>query len=154
MESVSLLSHCNRLYLSFLFNLTPNIRKIRLGHRTGVNDSTLDKIIGNLGQLEEFYVEHSSELTSASVEKLMDRCPKLRLLGDLSHWDSVAPAVLGELHRMTHETNLDLDLRCHQTLKKYLDMTTFQRKTYLNSVTGPSLERIRRAASNLNNHRP
>ena len=80
LESVSFLSPCNRLYLSFVLTRCPKIKHIRLGTQTGVNDATLDKILkaGVLMELEEFHCEHTPNLTAESVRMLIDICPNLR----------------------------------------------------------------------------
>ena len=79
------------------------------------------------------------------LSKLIELCPNLRTLGDLSHWSALEASFLGALNQWAHDSNIQLDLRNHQTLKKFLDMANFERKTYLNLVTGPSIERVRRA---------
>ena len=80
LESVSFMSPCNRLYLSFVLTRCPKIKHIRLGTQTGVNDDTIDKILkaGVLMELEEFHCEHTPNLTAESVRKLIDICPNLR----------------------------------------------------------------------------
>ena len=39
--------------------------------------------------------------------------------------------------------NYDLDTRSHQKIRKFLELRDFERKTYVNMITGPTLERIK-----------
>ena len=66
-------------------------------------------------------------------------------MGDLQFWGALDPAEIGRLREMTHLRNLDLDLRSHQKIRKFVEMRDFERKTYLNLLSGPSIERLRMA---------
>jgi hypothetical protein len=78
------------------------------------------------------------------------QCDELKAVGDLQNWGGLDPAELGRLRETVHTQNLDLDLRSHQKLRKFVEMRDFERKTYLNLVSGPSLERLRMAGQNPN----
>ena len=51
-----------------------------------------------------------------------------------------------------HSQNIDLDMRGNHQLRKYLEMRNFERKTYINFLTGPNLERMRRAQRQMGNN--
>ena len=75
----------------------------------------------------------------------MLQCEELKAIGDIQNWGLVDPADVGLLREMPHKLNLDLDMRSHQKMRKFVEMREFERKTYLNLVNGPSIERRRMA---------
>ena len=93
-------------------------------------------------------VERSKHLTLNAVNLLMNECDNLESIGDLGAWDSISPAQFGHFRQNCFEANYELDCRNHQKLRKYLEMGNFERKTYVNLITGPTLERIRIAQQN------
>jgi hypothetical protein len=52
---------------------------------------------------------------------------------------------VGKFRQLCHEKNYDLDTSSHQRLRKYLEMRSFERKTHVNLIAGPTMERIRMA---------
>ncbi len=76
---------------------------------------------------------------------LLSSCECLRAVSDIQGWSGVAGADVGHFRQMCFEQNLDLDTRSHQKLRRYLEMRDFERRAYVNLMTGPTLERIRMA---------
>ena len=52
---------------------------------------------------------------------------------------------MGEVRRIVHEQNMALDLSSNQVLRRFMEKDGTERKTLLNMMTGPALERIRLA---------
>ena len=73
------------------------------------------------------------------------QCDELHAVSDLQNWNMVESAEVGHLREVTHYQNFDLDLRSHQKIRKFVEMRDFERKTYLNMVSGPTIERMRMA---------
>ena len=151
LEEVSLQSNCQSIFLQFLLGRCPNIRRINLGRSCAIDDDVLVRIFsqtGGLRRLEQFHCERSKYLTLNSVSLLMNECDDLESIGDLGAWDSISPGEFGRFRQNCFEANYELDCRSHQKLRKYLEMGNFERKTYVNLITGPTLERIRIAQQN------
>ena len=129
----------------------------------------------SLENLEEFHCEKSSQLSIATANLLINNCDNLKAISDLQNWSELDPSYLGNLmerydtkydlikntshashvnmfsiihifYSRVHSQNIDLDMRGNYRIRKYLEMRNFERKTYINFLTGPSIERMRRAA--------
>ena len=80
-----------------------------------------------------------------TLNVLLHNCDNLKSVSDLQEWEGISPFEVGQFRQIVHEQNLDLDTRSHQQLRRYLEMRDFERKTYMNLVAGPAMERIRLA---------
>ena len=85
------------------------------------------------------------DLSMISVNILLHTSERLKSISDLQEWEGITPFEVGQFRQIAHEQNLDLDTRSHQQLRKYLEMRDFERRTYMNLVAGPAMERIRLA---------
>ena len=81
---------------------------------------------------------------------LVNNCENLKAIGDLQKWMEVEPAEFCKLREMLHRENYDLDISSNQRLRKYLDLREFERRTYINLVAGPMLERLKMAERQYN----
>ena len=134
-------------YLVFLLARAPNLKTIDIGHNSDICDETMMKIIlqNPLTHLEEFHCEKSEKLSLLSVNLLVNNCENLRAIGDLQKWMQIQPGELCKLREMLHRENFELDTSSNQRLRRYLDLREFERRTYINLVAGPMLERLKMA---------
>ena len=149
MEEVCIYSPCKSIYLTFLLGRCPRVKTISLGKQTEISDDSVLKIFAQHGleQLEEFHCERSGPngLTLRTIQLLTNNCEHLRAIGDIQAWAGVSPGEVGQFRQVCHEQNLRLDTSSHQKLRKYLQMRDSERKSYVNEIAGPTLERIRLA---------
>ena len=145
MEEIMIQSACRSIYATFLIGRCPKVKKIHLGHAAQVNDETILKIYAQHGlcSLEEFHCEKSSGLTLNALTLLLNSCDELRAVSDIQAWSGVTPAEVGAFRQMCFDQNLELDTRSHQKMRKFLEMRDFERRTYMNMLAGPTMERIR-----------
>merc|ERR1739848_520734 len=95
--------------------------------------------------LEEFHCEKGRHLSMVSVNMLVNNCNSLRAIGDLQKWSGIAPEDLSKFREWVRSENYELDSSSNQRLRNYLNQSRFERKTYINLVAGPALERMRMA---------
>ena len=86
-----------------------------------------------------------SNVLSLKLLPCFFQCDNLKALSELQNWGRLDPSEVGRLKEMTHSQNLELDLRSHQNIRKFVEMRDFERKAYLNLASGPSIERLRLA---------
>ena len=70
--------------------------------------------------------------------------------GDMQKWLDIESAELCKLRDMLRRENYDLDTSSNQRLRRYLDLSEFEKKTYINLVAGPMLERLKMAERQYN----
>lgn len=147
LEHITIASAAKQLHLVFLLSRCPNLKIINLGLNIGLTDDGMIKVIiqNPLKKLEEFHCERNLHLTMTTVNLLVNNCDKLKAISDLQCWTALDPNELSKFREMIRLENLNLDTRSHQKLRKYLDMREFERRTYINLVAGPSMERLRMA---------
>ena len=92
----------------FQFNDDLGKYKIIFFAQTGITDDVVEKVLDNatrcLSDLEEFHCEHSPHLTARTVQRLIDSCPSLRRLGDLSRWTALESSFVGGLNQVLLST--------------------------------------------------
>ena len=139
-------------YLVFLLARAPNLKTIDIGPKSDICDETMMKIIlqNPLTHLEEFHCEKSDKLSLLSVNLLVNNCENLRAIGDLQNWMQIQPAELCKLREMLHRENFELDTSSNQRLRRYLDLCESEKRTYINLVAGPMLERLKMAERQYN----
>ena len=81
--------------------------------------------------------------SKSTINLIINNCDQLKALSDLQSWTAIEPSDLSQFRQFIRNSNLELDTRSHQKLRKYLDLRDFERRTYMNLVTGPALERLR-----------
>ncbi len=149
LTELSLYSRCRSTYLVFLLGHCPNLETLRLGTGCDMNDEVLNRILipdRRMSQLREFHCEAAGAgMTMRSVHLLTITCSELEVLGDLQAWSGVTPAEVGAFRQSCFQANWLLDTSSHQRLRKYLEMPDYDRRTYVNLMAGPNIERIRRA---------
>ena len=160
-EDLILQSACKSVYLSFLIGRCPRVKRLEIGPNTQIGDEVLFKIYAQhgLAHLEEFHCEKSSPaaggagvLTLVTLTLLLNNCPNLRAVSDIQNWSGVPANEVGIFRQHCHDNNLELDTRSHVKLRRYLEMQDFERKTYVNMLAGPTMERMRMARENNNNN--
>ena len=147
LEELTVMTHISSLYFVFLVRRCPSIKSIIVGPKNSISDESMVKIVlvNPLVHLEDFAVENSTELTIMTINLLITNCENLRAIGDLQKWSRIAPLDLSRLKEMIREGNYDLDSSSNQYLRKYLELSEFEKKTYINSVAGPAWERLKLA---------
>lgn len=154
LEELTVMSHISSLYFVFLVRRCPGIKSIIIGPKNSISDDSMVKIllVNPLVNLEDFTVENSLELTIMTINLLMNNCENLRAIGDLQKWTRIAPLDLSRIKEMVREGNFDLDTSSNQHLRKYIALSEFEKKTYINSVAGPAWERLKLAEQRPNPH--
>ena len=147
LEMISITSPVNSLYLVFILSRCPKLRAVNIGSNNGLTDESMLKIYlkNPLTDLEEFHVENSSNLGMMTVNMLTNNCLNLKSIGDLQNWRSIDPVDLSKFREMIRAENLELDTSSNAKLRRYLDLRSYERRTYINLVAGPFLERLRMA---------
>lgn len=139
-------------YLTWLIKRARNLRVLHIGCSTDVEDSTFKELVeeGYLQELEELQVERS-DLSLKTLNTLIEGCKRLKSVGDLGAWACISGQELGQMRQVVHEQNLQLDLSSHKVIRRFLDMEGEDRRTMMNLMTGPLLERIRIAQETVRN---
>ena len=152
LEDITFSTPVTSLYLVFLMSRAPKLKSIDIGPKSDISDETMLKLFvqNPLKSLEEFHCEKSDGLSLLTVNLLVNNCENLRAIGDLQKWMKIQPAELCKLREMLHRENYDLDTSSNQRLRKYLDLREFERRTYINLVAGPMLERLKMAERQYN----
>lgn len=147
MEEITLQSPCRAIYFTFLLSRCPHVQRVHLGRNSDVGDEAMLKVYVQHGwtDLEEFHCEKSELLTMNTLQLLTNQCRRIRAISDIQAWSGVTPTQVGLFRESCFRQNWDLDTSSHQKLRKYLEMRDFERKTYVNRIAGPTMERIRRA---------
>lgn len=151
LECFSVTSFVSNLYLVFILSRCPALKVISIGVHNELTDESMVKIIiqNPLEHLEEFYVDKSNHLTMMSVNLLVNNCHNLKAISDLQSWLAIDPSDLSKFRETLRTGNYEMDTSSHQKLRKYLNMRDFERRTYINLIAGPSLERLRIADRDL-----
>merc|ERR1712083_61016 len=152
LEDITISTPVSSHYLLFLLSRAPELKTIDIGPKSDINDEIVNKILklNPLKQLEEFHCEKSDKLSLLTFDLLVNNCENLKAIGDLQKWMEVEPAEFCKLREMLHRENYDLDISSNQRLRKYLDLREFERRTYINLVAGPMLERLKMAERQYN----
>lgn len=113
LQRLTVVAQCDRRHLNFLFSTCLHIRTIKCGMMVPTSDDLFDKIFSKnpLEHLEELSIIKSDDLSIATAYKLIESCPKLRILNELDGWSRVHEDEL-ELFKMFIQTNnyeLNLD---------------------------------------------
>ena len=145
LEELHINNEISNLYLVFLISRAQYLKSISIGPKNEINDDTMLKLFlrNPLSFLEEFHVEQSDHLTFMAVTILINNCENLRVIGDLQKWSNIDRTELSDFREAIQKENYELDTSSNQRLRKYLDLREFERKTYLNLVAGPYLERLK-----------
>ena len=159
-EDLILQSACKSVYLSFLAGRCPRLKRLEIGPNSQISDEVVFKIYATTGlaDLEEFHCEKSSlaaggaVLTLVTLTLLLNSCPRLRAVSDIQNWSGLPPSEVGAFRQHCHDKNLDLDSRSHVKMRRFLEMQDFERKTYVNMLAGPTMERMRMARQDRNNN--
>ncbi len=136
------------LYFVFVLKRAPHIKVINIGPKNEITDESMLKIFiqNPMTFLEEFHIEKSEGLSMMTVNMLVNNCDDLRAIGDLQKWSRIeAGQELCAFREMIRTENYDLDTSSNQRLRKYLDLRESEKKTYINLVAGPFLERLKLA---------
>ena len=151
LESFSVTSFASNLYLVFILSRCPALKVISIGPLNELNDESMLKIViqNPLEHLEEFHCDKSNHMTMMSVNLLVNNCHNMKAISDLQSWMAIDPADLSKFREGIRTGNYEMDTSSHQKLRKYLNMRDFERRTYINLIAGPSIERLRIADRDL-----
>ena len=147
LETINITSPVNSLYLVFILSRCPKMKVINLGSINGLTDESMLKIYlkNPLTDLEEFHVESATNLSMMTVNLIVNNCLRIKSISDLQKWPAIDPVELSKFRDMIRRENCELDTSSNMKLRKYLDLSGRERRTYINLVTGPFLERLRMA---------
>lgn len=146
LEELNIQSAISSLYFGFICKRALKLKVISVGPKNEISDESMVKIFiqNPFTDLEEFHIE-KCELSIMTLNMLINNCDHLRAIGDLQKWSRLDPIELSKFREMIRTENFDLDTSSNQRLRKYLDLREFERKTYINLVAGPFLERLKMA---------
>ena len=108
---ISIVSCCSADYVAFILEQCLNAREVFIGMTTGLTDECLLRVLATNGlqHLESLTVQRCKGVTMKSVELLLGQCDKLRVLRDLSYFDSVHEMEIKMLRARLKEENFDVD---------------------------------------------
>ena len=123
------------------------MKAINLGSVNGLTDESMLKIYlkNPLTDLEEFHVESATNLSMMTVNLIVNNCLNIKSISDLQKWPAIDPVDLSKFRDMIRTENYELDTSSNMKIRRYLDLSGRERRTYINLVTGPFLERLRMA---------
>ena len=147
LETINITSPVNSLYLVFILSRCPRMKAINLGSINGLTDESMLKIYlkNPLTDLEEFHVESATNLSMMTVNLIVNNCLNIKSISDLQKWPAIDPVDLSKFRDMIRTENYELDTSSNMKIRRYLDLSGRERRTYINLVTGPFLERLRMA---------
>ncbi|XP_045500661.1 uncharacterized protein LOC123698108 [Colias croceus] len=97
--------------LKYLMTATPKLKKFIIGDEIRLDDNDMARILRRykFPNLEALWFPHAPRLTRDTVELLMECCPKLQSLGQLSGWQ-YTPDDMMLMRAIIASTNTDLIL--------------------------------------------
>lgn len=112
LERLTFAAQGSRKHLEFLLKDAYKIKYISLGTQAPTCDQLFSNILGcnPLQYLEEMRIIHSDQLTITTAYKLVNNCPKLKLLKELESWSTVKESELDAFKLYVKTRNLDLDI--------------------------------------------
>lgn len=128
-----------------------NLEEFHCEKSSQLSIATANLLINNCDNLKAISdLQNWSELDPSYLGNLMERYGTKYdsiikiLIIHASHVNMFSMIYI--FYSRVHSQNIDLDMRGNYRIRKYLEMRNFERKTYINFLTGPSIERMRRAA--------
>ena len=96
--------------IEFFLAQALNLRTIRFGSSTWLDDATLERVIaqGGLRRAREIRIPQTYELTMRSVQRMLDSCSELSVLAGIEGWAGVSEQELGLLRNSVRAENYDL----------------------------------------------
>ena len=112
LEEVVVGGPCSSATLVTLLSLGLNLRRIQLGASVQATDTTMAEVIeaNRLQHLHTFEARDPQRLSMETATFLLDSCPALTTLLDLSSWGRVTEEELAELRRRVRRENLEVEL--------------------------------------------
>ncbi|XP_044752475.1 uncharacterized protein LOC123312224 isoform X1 [Coccinella septempunctata] len=106
-------------HLEYILSNAFNIKNIHLGSSTGINHSSMVKILNKnpMTNLEELRILFSNDMSMETVDLLLSKCTNLKVLSELESWQGISVEELKSFRSHIIKKNFDLDIR--PTLSRY-----------------------------------
>ena len=111
LKQLIIVSKCSENFVSNILKiLAPTLEHLEFGTSAGISDFVVEKFIGKLQNLKVFKVAHSSSLSIKSVQLLLENCPKLQEISDLSAFSAIQQDELIALENHLIQANIDVKI--------------------------------------------
>lgn len=108
LKQLIIISKCSEAFINRLLKLVPTLEMLECGTSTGISDQVLASNLVNLKNLRIFKVAHSRIMTLQSVQLLLENCPALQQISDLTSFPAIHPDELVSIQNHLIQANIDV----------------------------------------------